>query len=49
VCADDELINSLGLAPGLADTIAADEWDGEFIVATDSREEAETVQDSLRS
>ena len=45
--ADDELITSLGLAPGLADSIAAGEWDGEFIVVTDSREEAETLQESL--
>ena len=45
--ADNALINSFGLAPGLADSIAAGEWDGEFIVVTDSREEAETLRDSL--
>lgn len=45
--ADDTLINRFGLASGLADSIAAGEWDGEFIVVTDTREQAETLRDSL--
>jgi|GEM_PF-5627291 len=47
--ADDELINSVGLAQGLADSITANGWDGECIIGTDSREAAETVHDSLTS
>lgn len=45
--ADDELISSFGMSPGLADSIAASEWGGEFVTVTDSREEAETLHDSL--
>jgi hypothetical protein len=44
---DDEEINRFGITPGLAESIAEGEWDGEFVLIFNDREEAEEIRDTL--
>jgi hypothetical protein len=44
---DGEEINRFGVAPGLAESIAEEEWDGEFLLAFSDREQAEEIRNTL--
>lgn len=42
-----EEINRLGIAPALAENVAADGWDGEFVLTFEQREQATEVRETL--
>jgi hypothetical protein len=42
-----EEINRFGISPGLAESIAEEEWEGEFVLAFSDREQAEEIRDTL--
>jgi hypothetical protein len=46
---DGERVSRFGVAPGLAETIAAGEWDGRLQVTFAERETAEDVRETLAS
>jgi hypothetical protein len=44
---EDEVVSRFGVAPGLAEAIAAGEWDGRLRVTFAERETAEDVRETL--